>query len=207
MCEVYHVSRRRGTIKIPLIVLLAGAGLVQATPVRAQQIDKEKALKVKAAFLYNFAKFIRWPDDAGADSDDRFVMGVLGDNGFARVLAQTVKTRKVHGRPVATRRLNWHSGMNPAVLRRCQVLYIGSSQRGRLGDLLAALKGHSVLIVSDIPGIARKGGMIGFVLDRGRIAFEVNTGNLEGAGLKVSSQLLKLARTVESKENRVSADF
>ncbi len=176
--------------------------LVAAAEVRAQAVDEAKALKVKAAYLYNFAKFVEWPDNVFENDKAPFVIGVLGDDPFGRILDDTVKAKKIATRGIRVRRFHWSGERDRTTLRSCHVLYISASERLRLDDILAALKEYPVLVVSDLHEFAHDGGMIGFVLKKGRIVFEINNQALERARLKASSKLLKLARIVEPKKPR-----
>lgn len=189
------------TTKCSILMVLAASAWLTPTPaVRAQEIDEAKALKVKAAYLYNFAKFIEWPDDALGDEETPFVIGVLGDDPFRRILNDTVKAKKIANRPVKIRRLSWSSQVDRAKLKDCHVLYISNSERRRLKEIFVALEDQPVLLVADIPGFARDGGMIGFVLEKQRIVFEINREALGHAKLKASARLLKLARIVQPKD-------
>ncbi|MFQ5430328.1 MAG: YfiR family protein [Phycisphaerae bacterium] len=180
----------------------ASAWWASAAPVGGRDIDEAKARKVRAAYLYNFAKFVKWP--AGAFKDDKapFVIGVLGDDPFDDTLDDTVKGKTIHGRVIQVRRFHWEEEKARSEPLRCHLLYIARSERGRLSQVLAVLKKRPVLVVSDIAGFAHNGGMIGFVLEKGRIAFEINREALEQAHLKASSKLLKLARIVKSRKRR-----
>ena len=191
---------RKATKYSVLIVLAASAWLTPTPAARAQEIDEAKALKVKAAYLYNFAKFIEWPDDALGDEEAPFVIGVLGDDPFGQSLDDTVKAKKIAKRPVKIRRLRWSEQEDRAEVKSCQILYISNSERSRLKEILAALEDQPVLLVADITGFASDGGMIGFVLEQQRIIFEINREALEQAKLKASAKLLKLARIVKPKD-------
>lgn len=180
-----------------VIALTAIASAYPVTDVRAQNIDKRKALKVKAAFLYNFAKFVEWPDSVFEDDNAPFVIGVLGDDPFGAILDATVKDKTILGRPIRIRRFRWSRSEDRVELTRCEAVYICTSERFRLDEILATLRGHPILTISDLPNFAGNGGNIGFVLDDGRIRFEMNRRAQERARLKTSSKLLKLARIVE----------
>lgn len=187
--------------KVKTCFLLAAsaafAWLMPAASVCAEEVDKAKALKVKAAYLYNFAKFVEWPDNAFENEKAPLVIGVLGDDPFGRILDNTAKDKHVAEHPVKIRRFRWNKQEDRAGLKNCHILFISGSEQNRLAKILTALKERPVLVVSDIHNFARDGGMVGFVLEKGRIAFEINREVLEKAKLKASSRLLKLARIVE----------
>ena len=145
--------------------------------------------EVKAAFLYNFAKFVRWPEDA--PSGPSFVLVIVGDDPFGAVIDRAFQGKTVLGRPVEIRRTR--------VLREAagaQMAFIGSSERAHLGEVLAALKGGSVLTVGDMDRFADGGGMVGFRLKDSTVRFEVNLREVRQARLQMSSQIIKLAQRV-----------
>lgn len=188
---------RKTTICYVLMVL--AMWLTPAPAVGAQQIDEAKAIKVKAAYLYNFTKFIEWPGSALGKQETSFVIGVLDDEPFARSLDATVRGKSIANRAVKILRLSWVKRSDRAKLSECHVLYVGQSVRHRLSEILAVLEEQPVLVVSDIRNFASEGGMIGFVLEKGRIVFEINRGALKRGQLQASAKLLKLAKIVESR--------
>jgi hypothetical protein len=160
-----------------------------ATP--ALETPRPGEYEVKAAYLYNFAKFVKWPEEAHRAS---FVIAVLGDDPFGPVLERTFEGKLVLERKVEIRRLEAAPGPNDA-----QILFVSASERPRLGQLLKAVEGSSVLTVSDIEGFAEHGGMIALRVRNDVVQFEINLDQVERARLKMSSQLIRLARTVIGK--------
>jgi hypothetical protein len=140
--------------------------------------------QVKAAFLFNFLKFVEWPTAAG---DAPWVIGILGHDPFAGVLEDTVQGKMVSGRRVEVRRY-----IRPADVKDCNILFIGRADFERLG--LPAQPG--LLTVGEAPGFLKSGGMINFYLDENRVHFEIRPEVAHSAGLRVSSQLLKLGRAL-----------
>ena len=146
--------------------------------------------QVKAAFLFNFAKFVDWP--AGVLTRNTSVnVCVLGDDPFGPILNRTVEGKTVHDRPIRVARLT-----DMADVSRCHVLFISASERRELPRLLPGLAGRSVLTVGETSTFVQDGGMIGFTTDEDRVRFEINNEAAERAGLHISSQLLKLATRV-----------
>ena len=168
-----------------------------AHPVRAQEVDQPKARKVKAAYLYNFAKFVHWPDDVFEDDEAPVVIGVLGNDPFGHVLDDTVKGKKIGERPIQIQRFDWNKEEDRSRLLDCHVLYISSSEQYRFDDIHEALDKHPMLLVGDVEDFAANGGMIGLVLEKGRIVFQINRVAVARAKLRISARLLKLARIVE----------
>jgi hypothetical protein len=146
---------------------------------------------VKAAFLYHFAQFVEWPSDtAGAPST--LTIGVLGDDPFGDQLDRVALGKTVGGRTLSVRRL-----AAPEEAARCDILFISTSEAGRLSEILARLGGAPVLTVGEADRFARRGGMIGFFFEDGRVRLEVNVKAAEAARLRVSSKLLSVARLVK----------
>ena len=184
------------------LALWIAASLALAAPsdLRGQDVDEAKALKVKAAYLYQFAKFVEWPAESFESDEAPLVIGVIGQDPFGGVLDRTVEAKQIGGRPIEIQR--FAGGREDAgALEQCHGAFICESERRRPYYIHSVLNERSILLVSDIPGFARDGGMIGLVLEEGRIAFEINRESLENAGLKVSSKLLKLARLVQPQED------
>lgn len=145
--------------------------------------------QVKAAFLYNFAKFVDWPAEAFAGSNGKFVIGVIGDDPFGGSLDQAIKGKAINGRPLAVRRLKWNQD-----LRSCHVIFISSSERQRLKQIIDSLRGASVLTVGDMGQFNQQGGIINFILEANKVRFEINSRGADQARLKISSKLLSLAK-------------
>lgn len=166
--------------------LLAGAAAAGAQPRQAQEYE------VKAAYLYNFARFTDWPATAFPTQDAPLVVAVLGESPFGSALdALAGKTAK--GRPLQVRRARRLDEL-PGV----HLLFIADSERGRLPVILKALAGRPVLTVADVPQFARQGGMIQLVSAEGAVRFEINRDAALRAGLEISSRLLQLATLVGS---------
>jgi hypothetical protein len=143
--------------------------------------------KVKAAFLFNFAKFTEWPS-AKLGATDSFVIGCFSDPEFVEVLEATVTGKTVKSRPIVVKRIN---GVDD--LRGCHVLFVGHTKDDKAAALLARAKEMHVLTVGESAGFADHGGMIEFVRVDGSVRFAIASQVAEGAGLKLSSKLLGLA--------------
>jgi hypothetical protein len=147
--------------------------------------------RVKAAFLFNFSKFIQWPD---APMDAPFVIGIVGVDPFGEVLDRTVLNKTVNGRRLIVRRYSSVREIQP-----CQVLFVSASERKRFGPILQSVEGAGTLTVSEIESFAADGGMINFFLDENKVRFEINPEAITRAGLHVNAQLLKLSRVVRER--------
>jgi hypothetical protein len=147
---------------------------------------------VEAAYLYQFGNFIQWPSKSGADKKPKtFTICVLGEDPFGTILEDTLRGSKMNGLPMAASRI---ASIRDAA--GCQILFISSSRRNQIDADLLALRGQPILTVSDIPDFASRGGVIQFVLIDNRVRFEIDLSGAQKAGLKLSSQLLKVAVAV-----------
>ena len=145
--------------------------------------------EVKAAFLYNFAKFVRWPEDTAPAP--RFVVAVLGQDPFGSVLDRTFAGKTVLDRPVEVRRVG-----SAAEAAGAHLVYVAASEQDRLPEIVRALSSTPVLTVGEGAGFADGGGMIAFRLRDDVIRFDVNLAQAERSRLKMSSQLVRLAQRV-----------
>jgi len=152
--------------------------------------DQPQEYQVKAAFLLNFTKFIDWPAAAFADSGSPVAICILGDDPFGSALDQIVEGEVVDGRRISVQRIK-----RAPTPKSCQVVFVGKPEKEAL-KILRGL-GPGVLTVSEGESFARSGGMIAFVIENRRVRFDINLTIAENAGLKLSSKLLTVARTVE----------
>lgn len=152
---------------------------------------------VKAAFLLNFSRFVEWPEGAFPAADAPLRICVLGDDPFGAVLDRTVAGEVVSGRTVTIAR-----SAEPVELRDCQVVFVSRSERPRLDAVFDELSGAPILTVGEVEGFAGRGGSINFFLESHRVRFEVNPGAASRAGLRISSELLRLGRIVEEPPTR-----
>ena len=147
--------------------------------------------QVKAAFLFNFAKFVEWPASSFSDASAPLRICVLGRDPFGEELRNITKEKTVNGRKLEVSQV-----FDLQVARTCQILFIASSETARLKQILASLRGTDALTVGDTKGFVEQGGMINFVLENSRVQFEVNRKAAEQGGLKISSKLLSVAKLV-----------
>jgi hypothetical protein len=145
----------------------------------------------KAAFLAQFPNFVEWPIDASQPAQTSFQICVYGDFGFGTSLAEATRGTTIHGRKLEVR---WVRKL-PEV-RTCQILFVSRSEHARYGQVLAAVTNSGVLTVGETAGFLEAGGTICFSYDRELLQFEVNLGAAHDARLKMSAQLLGLAKRV-----------
>ena len=155
------------------------------------QRSKPTEYEVKATYLYNFSRFVEWPDKVTQAHSDSFSICVLGADPFGPALNAMLADETIAGKSVQAKRIP-----TPQDAVNCRVLFISSSENTRLKQILATLGDASVLTVSDLPEFTQRGGMVQFILEGSRVRFEVNLATAEHAGLTLSSELLKVAINV-----------
>lgn len=149
-------------------------------------IQSEYALK--SVFLYNFLRFIEWPNAAFESPGDPLVIGVLGNDPFGPLLEETVAGETFHGRNIRIENYR-----HPREIGRCQLLFVSASESHRLNEILAAVAGRSIVTVGETAEFVERGGMIGLPADRNRVRLVINPNTLRAARLNVSSKLLRVA--------------
>lgn len=154
-------------------------------------VDSPSEYQVKAAFLFNFAKFVEWPADAFASSQAPFVICVLGEDPFGPMLDATLAGKTMGTHPVLLRRIKEHSDA-----RRCHIVFVSSSESRNFAAVVDSVRGFAVLLVGDTDGFAAAGGSIEFTLEGNHVRFLINPDAAQRAGLMLSSKLLMLARIV-----------
>ena len=185
--STYTRSRRARCLQFGPVAVLAG--LVLASILHAQSAPPSE-YQVKAAYIYNFGKFVDWPAEV-MSLDNSFNICVLGHNPFDETFGATIAGESIQGKKVAVKIVSRAQDATG-----CHILFISSSEEARLKEIFAVLERASVLTVSDMPQFTRRGGMIQFVTEANRVRFEVNLTSAERTGLTLSSQLLKVAISV-----------
>lgn len=153
--------------------------------------------QVKAAFLYNFAKFVEWPPEEFKTPKDPILVCVLGHNPFGSSLEDVIRGKSIEGRGFAFRQVS-----NAEQARSCQILFVSSEDGKRFHALARGLKAAGILTVGEMQGFAADGGIINFKLDGDRVRFEINVDAAERAQLRISSKLLSLAEIVKTEKPR-----
>jgi len=143
--------------------------------------------QVKAAFLYNFAKFVEWPPAVGA-----LQVCIFGDDHFGGD-AEAIEGKMAGGKALVIKRTR-----SVQDIGNCGMLFISSSESERLGGIIAAVRKADILTVGDTPGYAERGVIINFYMEHGKVRFEINREAAERSRLKISSKLFGLARIVRN---------
>ncbi len=179
----------------PLLCVVAALSCtLWPIPDSASPAGKPSAYDVEAAYLFNFGKFVTWPASTIAP-DHPVTICVLGSDPFGPILDRTIAGETINGKSVVDKRI-----VRPEEASTCSILYISPSEASRLSRILLAVKDAPVLTVSDMPDFLEHGGMIQFVLRENRVRFSVNLQPAHSDGLRLSSELLKVAVEVRHAE-------
>lgn len=172
--------RKRLTLLVLLTVFLfAGSGAVNA-----QQVD----YKYHTVFMYNFTKYIKWPD---ASIGNEFVIGVLGSSPITDHLQKMARSKTVNGKPIVIRTYE-----QPAGIADCQMLFLPQGRSSELQKLRQQLGQQPVLIISEKEGLGKQGSHVNFVVNNGRWNFELNEASTKIHQLKISGELAKFAHKI-----------
>ena len=172
--------------RIALVLALAWCG----TGVAAEAQTRYLELRIEAAFLYNFAKFVEWTGDSGVPSSTPVTFCVLGNELLHNALEESLAGKTINGRALVAQQIG-----NPRDATRCQIVFVGWTEK-KLPELLDALGGRAVLTVSDNEQFARHGGMIQLNKEGNKFRFAINVDAVNCHGLRISSKLLQLAEVV-----------
>ena len=183
-------ERRRFAAVVASAVLLARPGAAAAATVPPTPPPEE--YEVKAAFLYHFAHLVEWPGQP--TPGEPFVIAVVGSDPFENTLEEVLAGKSVRGQPVRVQRFAGPAQLDGA---RVHILFVGRGADEAMRRSFPILAGQPVLTVGESEDFAERGGVIRFrVTPEGRVAFDINQQRAEQSGLRISSQLLKLARIV-----------
>jgi hypothetical protein len=171
-----------------VIVILPSVGF----EAHAQDSSVSSEYLIKAGFIYNFANLVQWPSNAFAQPDSPIVIGILGEGSFGTILDRVLEGKKVNGRAFLVKRLR-----SVTDLKECHILFVSSSDMTHLTEAIHLVKGMPILTIGEIPGFAKRGGIINLVIEDNKVRFEVNVEAAKEADLNISSRLLALAKIVQ----------
>lgn len=174
-------------------VVLLGVWLLAAGPLAAEA-PGYKEHQIKAAFLYNFTKYVEWPADSFADGDAPIVIAVLGRNPVGDELQKAVAGRRVNGRPIVVRTV-----ATAAEARAAHLLFVPEAEEKHFVLLAPELGLAPILTVGESESFSKLGGAIHLVREADKVRFAINLEASEARRLKISAQLLKLAVVLHSK--------
>lgn len=176
-------------------LLLAGSLLIALFVGNLGAVDQANPpseYQVKAAFIYNFAKFVEWPERVFASPETAITIGIVSDNKDTvdADLEETLAGKKINGRHL--RKSHLSSPKDEKALEECHIVFIAKSKKGVQAEFLQALKDRSVLTITETD---KNQGIINFIMEENKVRFEIDNTAAQQAGLKISSKLLSLARS------------
>ena|ERR1041385_7593689 len=167
--------------------LIAVLGVALAAGAGAQTEEYQ----VKAAFLFNFAKFVEWPVASFSGQHEPIVICILGQNPFGDSLGEAIRGKFLGGRPAALHMISDIPQKSP-----CKMLFVSAQERARFRSMAGSLKDGGVLTVGEAPWFIEDGGIINLKVESGNVRFEINVEAADQAHLVISSKLLSLAQIV-----------
>ncbi|HEY8099152.1 MAG TPA: YfiR family protein [Burkholderiaceae bacterium] len=179
--------RRFSVAFASLIVCLGVVALATA----ATSVVESSEYAVKAAFLFKFGTYVEWPPDTFETPKTPLVIGIVGDDPFDGTLDNMAENHRVEGRPVEVVR-----DQQIDKIKNEQILFISQSEKEKMAQIVSSLQGKKILTVSefDDPNI-----IIQFVIENDKVRFDINLDQANLVGIKLSSKLLSVARTVKRK--------
>ncbi len=197
MDPAFHpLSHKRSRMKYRLAIIAVAAVTLFGSldPYSFTKAEQAGEYVVKAAFLYNFAKFVTWPEDW--DYSDTYepsiILTILGKDPFGDAI-DTIRGKLIRGKKLEITKVD-----RVEQIGKCHILFISSSETVQLDRILRYVSSYNVLTVSDMKKFAERGGMVHLVKDGKKVRFIINSNHIRKAGLRISSQLLKLAEIVTS---------
>ena len=167
-------------INIRIILILVSMSFLSST-----NVTNDQSYGLQGKLLFYFSKFIEWPSD---NNNSKFIIGVYGDVDIYEAISSSMKGRLMGGKPIAVRRYSTISQ-----IESCDVFYLAANKSSNFYRAIGALKGNNTLLVTQKSGLGSKGSHINLTVVKDRLRFELNKSELDKAGLKVSSALVKQA--------------
>jgi hypothetical protein len=180
-----HHHRLQFTARLVVVVLLAGA------PLSFGQTNSLSEYQIKAAILFNFAKFVEWPESGFRTPQSSFTICMLGKDPFGHFLDDLLLNKTIVDRPIVVERLKDKSNA-----RHCQMVFVSPSEQTNLLAIMDSLQGANVLLVGETHDFAASGGTIELTLENNHVRFTINLDAANRAGLRIDSRLLALATIV-----------
>lgn len=173
------------------MVFMGGAGGISVA--NAQEHNSEERL-LKAAYIFNFAKFTSWPENVWSDAEAPLTLCTIGKDSLISELKR-LDGKMIKGHPVSIQHIK-----GGQISNECQLLYIATSEVKRVHNIIKTITKRPILTVSEIPDFVTSGGIAELLIDKGHLRFKFNLANARESGLVISSRLLKLAISVISED-------
>lgn len=184
-----RADRARGIRSVLAVAVVAAGVLTTGKPGALAQTGSPHEYALKAAVLYHFAEFVEWPAQAERDT---ITVCVAGKTAYDAA-RETIGGKSIRGKTLVVRQFT-----GPQDLRNCHILFISAAEKGRMRPILDTVRNTSVLTVGETGGFTESGGIINFKAEGNHLRFDINPDAATRVGLRISSQLLKLARVVRA---------
>ena len=185
----------------PYVLIAAALAVLALSHAIAAPEDDGHADRLKAGYVFNFLKFVEWPAAVAGAKDAALRFALIGDNSLAVAIKVAIDGKSVQGRTVRVvtfpNAAAWQGAADHG-----QALFVTSARRSDWETIRPTVATEPVLTIADTPGFCADGGMLNMYEEENRIHFEANPGAAEGAGLKMRSELLKLATIVTTRGNK-----
>ena len=194
-CARSRAASRQGAI----VVLLSVLWFLQSSWLTAQESEFiNREYQIKAAYLYNFAKYVEWPAEfapVAENNEPVFVIGVVGKSPFEGALREVAREKKV-----GEKRIVVHSVQGKEDVGACHILYFpADTQPGLVRAILSQVKSTPTLTVGEMEGFLESGGILNFFVEENKIRFAIDPDVAAKSQMKISSKLLNIARTTQTK--------
>jgi hypothetical protein len=199
LCKYGESYKRatQGKHRLAVAVIATIGLLASSNPSSLWAQDRESGpteYDVKAAYLYNFAHFVQWPEEVLSEDTAYIKIGILGEDPFGEILDQIASGKTVNGK-----KLQVHRFKTVESLEYCHILFVCGSENARLNDIFKHIEGWNMLTVGETAAFFERGGMVNFIKLGNKVRFEISKKTTEKADLKISSRLLRLAVTKKAK--------
>jgi YfiR/HmsC-like len=188
-CIKNRLHTKSDTVYLCLCISFIGILALLVSGADAQE-TKRGEYEVKAAFIYNFLKFVQWPDKAFSENPSTINVCIVGEDPFGSAI-KIFQGEKVSNKTIEINRPESLHGV-----KNCQVLFISRSEKERLPQILKAIRGLNILSIGDTDMFEHQGVIINFSLVQDKVRFEIDINAARQAGIRISSKLLSLARAV-----------
>lgn len=168
-----------------IALILVGTLLMSAS---APQDSKNTGARLKALYLYNFSKYFNWPDNR---KQGDFVFGIMGNPAIYAQMATMYSTKKVGSQQVKIANV-----ISTDKVGECNIIFVASSEKGKLSEIAAKAKEKNILVVSEASGALSSGGVVNFFVQDSKIAFEISKSNAKKYGLTIGADIIKFAARV-----------
>jgi len=184
-------SRRRKMLRW-LLAFCCSLCLTPATRLDAQTATS-KEYEIKAAFIYRLTQFMEWPTNRFSSSSEPITLCIAGADPFGTTIDTVLRNQKVGERGIQIKRLESSA---TAASTNCHLLFMGAGGAGEAGKIVSKLRNHAVLTIGEDEEFTKNGGHVRLFIQENKLRFEINIAAFERSGLKLHSQVMKLATRI-----------